>query len=219
MTTGRVVVDHMWENTLGSVVPALVYPQIKRVLDIVGGLVLLPVIALITAVAAIMIKCETRGPVFYRQQRTGVGGKSFTIVKLRTMTHGTPRCDLHAAYTRETDPRVTRVGRLLRKYRIDELPQVLNILRGEMSWIGPRPEAIELAEWYERDVSFYVYRHIVRPGISGWAQVTQGNVGAVDAARTKLEYDFFYIKHFSFWLDVVIFVKTLRTLLTGSGAR
>jgi lipopolysaccharide/colanic/teichoic acid biosynthesis glycosyltransferase len=108
---------------------------------------------------------------------------------------------------------------VLRRYRIDELPQVVNILRGEMSWIGPRPEAIQLSQWYEREVSFYLYRHIVRPGISGWAQVNQGNVAAVDAAREKLEYDFFYIKHFSFWLDLIIFVKTIRTILTCSGAR
>jgi lipopolysaccharide/colanic/teichoic acid biosynthesis glycosyltransferase len=117
------------------------------------------------------------------------------------------------------DKRITRVGRVLRDYRLDELPQIINILRGEMSWIGPRPEAVALAEWYEREVPFYVYRHIVRPGLSGWAQVHQGNVAAVDAARLKLEYDFFYIKHYSFWLDVVIVVKTLRTIFTRFGSR
>ena len=111
------------------------------------------------------------------------------------------------------------MGRFLRQYRLDELPQIINILRGDMSWIGPRPEAISLAEWYEREVPFYVYRHIVRPGITGWAQVHQGNVAAVDAARLKLEYDFFYIKHFSFWLDAVIVMKTLRTIVTGFGSR
>jgi lipopolysaccharide/colanic/teichoic acid biosynthesis glycosyltransferase len=123
------------------------------------------------------------------------------------------------AFTSERDSRVTWVGQYLRRYRLDELPQIINILRGEMSWIGPRPEAISLAEWYEREVPFYVYRHIVRPGISGWAQVHQGNVAAIDAARLKLEYDFFYIKNFSFWLDAVIVVKTLRTILTRFGTR
>jgi lipopolysaccharide/colanic/teichoic acid biosynthesis glycosyltransferase len=111
------------------------------------------------------------------------------------------------AYTQPNDDRITRVGRVLREYRIDELPQIINIVRGEMSWIGPRPEAVSLAEWYEREVPFYVYRHVVRPGISGWAQVHQGNVGAVDAARLKLEYDFFYIKNYSFWLDIVIVLR------------
>ena len=106
----------------------------------------------------------------------------------------------------------------MRQYRIDELPQVINILRGEMSWIGPRPEAESLAQKYEQEIPFYAYRHIVRPGISGWAQVHQGNVAAVDAARLKLEYDFFYIKHFSIWLDVVILIKSLRTIVTRFGA-
>jgi lipopolysaccharide/colanic/teichoic acid biosynthesis glycosyltransferase len=162
-----------------------------------------------------LIKLETSGPIFYCQRRTGLGGRPFTMFKLRTMTHKHDGGD----YTLPNDKRITRVGRFLRQYRIDELPQIINILRGDMSWIGPRPEAISLAEWYELEVPFYVYRHIVRPGITGWAQVHQGNVAAVDAARLKLEYDFFYIKHFSFWLDVVIVTKTLRTILTGFGSR
>jgi len=157
--------------------------------------------------------------VLFRQSRIGVGGKAFSIIKLRTMKHATAVEDVQAAYTQEADPRITRIGRFLRRRRIDELPQVINILRGEMSWIGPRPEAIQLSQWYEREVSFYIYRHIVRPGISGWAQVNQGNVAAFHAAREKLEYDFFYIKHFSFWIDLIIFVKSVRTILTCSGAR
>jgi lipopolysaccharide/colanic/teichoic acid biosynthesis glycosyltransferase len=105
-------------------------------------------------------------------------------------------------YTLKDDKRVTRIGHFLRRYRIDELPQVVNILRGDMSWIGPRPEAMELARWYERE-----------------AQVHHGNVAEVDAARLKLEYDFYYIKHFSYWLDVVIMIKIIRTILTRFGAR
>jgi lipopolysaccharide/colanic/teichoic acid biosynthesis glycosyltransferase len=124
-----------------------------------------------------------------------------------------------ADFTVEGDKRITRVGRFLRRHRIDELPQIINIIWGEMSWIGPRPEARSLAECYEREVPFYVYRHIVRPGISGWAQVHQGNVAAVDAARLKLEYDFYYIKHFSFWLDAVIVLKTVRAIATCFGSR
>jgi lipopolysaccharide/colanic/teichoic acid biosynthesis glycosyltransferase len=131
------------------------------------------------------------------------------------MTHGHGGGD----YTLESDERITRVGRFLRQYRIDELPQIVNILRGDMSWIGPRPEAMSLAGWYEREVPFYIYRHIVQPGITGWAQVHQGNVADLDAARRKLEYDFYYIKHFSFWLDAVIVIKTIRTILTRFGSR
>jgi len=172
-------------------------------------------VAVIIGICAIFIKLETSGPIFYCQRRMGMGGRLFTICKLRTMTHNHDG----DAYTRQDDKRVTRVGRFLRQYRIDELPQVINILRGDMSWIGPRPEAISLAEWYECEVPFYVYRHIVRPGLTGWAQVHQGNVAEVEAARLKLEYDFFYIKHFSFWLDAVIVAKTLRTIATGFGSR
>jgi lipopolysaccharide/colanic/teichoic acid biosynthesis glycosyltransferase len=213
--TGRVAVDHLWENTLGALVPALIYPQFKRLIDFLVALLLLPVVVVIIGACAIFIKCETPGPVFYCQRRTGIGGRPFTIFKLRTMV------EKHDgdAFTREDDKRVTRVGSFLRQYRIDELPQTINILRGDMSWIGPRPEVISLAEWYEREVPFYVYRHIVRPGLTGWAQVHQGNVAAVDAARLKLEYDFFYIKHFSVWLDAVIVLKTLRTIVTGFGSR
>jgi len=213
--TGRVPIDHLWENTLGAIVPALIYPQFKRIIDVFTAFLLSPVIALLVGACAILIKLESPGPVFYCQRRTGLGGHAFTMFKLRTMTDKHDGSD----FTLQDDKRVTRVGGFLRHYRLDELPQVINILRGDMSWIGPRPEAISLAEWYEREIPFYVYRHIVRPGISGWAQVHQGNVAAVDAARLKLEYDFFYIKHFSFWLDAVIVFKTLRTIVTGFGSR
>jgi lipopolysaccharide/colanic/teichoic acid biosynthesis glycosyltransferase len=213
--TGRVALDHLWENTLGAIVPALIYPQFKRIIDLLGVLLLLPIVVPIIGACAILIRRETPGPIFYCQQRTGLGGRPFTIFKLRTMTHKHDG----EAYTHKDDKRITRVGRFLRQYRIDELPQIINILRGDMSWIGPRPEVISLAEWYEREVPFYVYRHIVRPGLTGWAQVHQGNVAEVDAARLKLEYDFFYIKHFSFWLDAIIVLKTLRTIVTGFGSR
>jgi lipopolysaccharide/colanic/teichoic acid biosynthesis glycosyltransferase len=213
--SGRVVLDHLRENTLGAVVPSLIYPQFKRAIDFCIALLCLPVVATILGVCAILIKLDTPGPIFYCQRRAGFGGRPFTIFKLRTMTHN------HGGehYTLEGDKRITRVGRFLRQYRLDELPQVINILWGDMSWIGPRPEAISLAEWYEREVPFYIYRHIVRPGLSGWAQVHQGNVAAVDAARVKLEYDFYYIKHFSFWLDAVILLKTVRAIVTGFGSR
>jgi lipopolysaccharide/colanic/teichoic acid biosynthesis glycosyltransferase len=123
------------------------------------------------------------------------------------------------AMTGSADARITRVGAFLRRSRVDELPQMLNILRGEMSWIGPRPEAIPLSTWYEAELPFYHYRHIVRPGITGWAQVSQGHVTDLPDVLEKLHYDFYYIKNFSPWLDAIIFLKTLSIVVTGKGAR
>ena len=122
-------------------------------------------------------------------------------------------------FTKAGDARITRVGHFLRKYRVDELPQIFNILKGDMSWLGPRPEAVELADWYSTEIPFYIYRHAVRPGISGWAQVNQGNVAEVDAATLKLQYDFYYIKNFSPLLDLLIVIRTVGTILTGFGSR
>ena len=132
--------DHLWENTLGGVLPTLIYPQLKRGSDILAALLLAPLVALIIGVCAAWIKLDSPGPIFYRQRRTGLGGRPFTIFKLRTMTPA----EGGEAFTSEGDSRITRVGQYLRRYRLDELPQIINIFRGEMSWIGPRPEAASL---------------------------------------------------------------------------
>ena len=213
--TGRVRFRHYADNNFGALLPSLNYLRIKRLLDLVLVVLFAPFVIAILAVAAVLIRIDSRGPAIYTQLRRGFRGTPFVCYKLRTMRndHGGP------AYTSSEDDRVTRIGRFLRKWRIDELPQVLNIIRGEMSWIGPRPEAIELAAMYGAQVPFYDYRHAVRPGISGWAAVHQGNVALVEAARTKLEYDFYYIKYFSFWLDCLIALKTAQTVVTGFGSR
>ena len=122
-------------------------------------------------------------------------------------------------WAKRDDDRITPVGRFLRKTRIDELPQIFNILKWQMSWIGPRPEAEVLSIWYTSELPFYRYRHVVKPGISGWAQVNQGHVAEVDEVHLKLQYDFFYIKYFSPWLDLLILFRTVKTMLTGWGAR
>ncbi|HXG99935.1 MAG TPA: sugar transferase, partial [Sphingomicrobium sp.] len=124
-----------------------------------------------------------------------------------------------AAMTGDGDDRITRLGAFLRRSRIDELPQIFNILKGEMSWIGPRPEAAVLSSWYTGEIPFYRYRHVVRPGISGWAQVNQGHVAHVDEVHEKLQFDFYYIKYFSPWLDTLILFRTIKTILTGFGSR
>jgi lipopolysaccharide/colanic/teichoic acid biosynthesis glycosyltransferase len=121
--------------------------------------------------------------------------------------------------TGDGDPRITKVGKVLRRFRIDELPQIFNILKGEMSWIGPRPEAAVLSTWYTSELPFYRYRHVVKPGISGWAQVNQGHVAEIDEVHRKLQYDFYYIKYFSPWLDAVILFRTIKIMLTGYGAK
>ena len=213
--TGRVDIEHLSENTLGSLIPSSVYARLKCGLDILAALLVLPLIVLICAVAAVLIKLDSRGSVFFIQERVGYRGRTFRIYKLRTM-HAAAE---GALYTESGDLRITRVGAFLRKYRIDELPQVFNILKGEMSWIGPRPEAQALSEWYQREIAFYSYRHIVRPGITGWAQVNQGNVARPEVVKFKLHFDFYYIKNFSPWLDFVIFAQTIRTVLTGFGSR
>jgi lipopolysaccharide/colanic/teichoic acid biosynthesis glycosyltransferase len=167
------------------------------------------------AILALLIRLESPGPAIFSQTRVGYQGRRFVCYKLRTM-----RMDLAGpAYTEEADPRITRFGRLLRKWRFDELPQVFNVLKGEMSWIGPRPESISLARDYERTIPNYAYRHAVRPGISGWAAVHQGNVALTNAATIKLEYDFYYLKNFSVWLDFLTMLMSLRTIITGFGHR
>lgn len=213
--TGKVRFNTEADNNFGALLPSLTYLRLKRIFDLVGAIVLLPIVALIIIPALISIKLDSPGPLFFKQTRMGYRGRPFTCYKLRTM-----RCDQDGpAFTLQGDPRVTRWGKFLRKWRIDELPQVINIVKGEMSWIGPRPEAIELAAYYSANVPFYDYRHAVRPGISGWAAVHQGNVGEVESAREKLEYDFYYIKYFSFWLDVLIVFKTIQTIWSGFGSR
>ncbi|MEJ8572855.1 sugar transferase [Microbaculum marinum] len=215
MLSGTVQIEHLSENTLGSLLPSSIYLRFKRALDLLAVAAVAPLALAMAGACALAIVLEDGRPVLFRQQRMGFRGAVFTIFKFRTMRCGIPGKE----YTEADDERITGVGRFLRRYRFDELPQIVNIFKGEMSWIGPRPEALALSEWYESQIPFYSYRHIVRPGITGWAQVHQGNVAEVMAATGKLHYDFYYIKYFSPWLDLLIAAKTVRTVLTGFGAR
>jgi lipopolysaccharide/colanic/teichoic acid biosynthesis glycosyltransferase len=218
--TGRVEIDHLSENSFGSLVPARGYFHLKTVIDWLFALAVLPLLSPIMLIAALAIRLEGGGPVLFRQVRIGHRGRRFTVTKFRTMRTGENSDDARsAAMTDDLDPRVTRVGAFLRRSRIDELPQIFNILRAEMSWIGPRPEAEVLSHWYVGELPFYRYRHVVKPGISGWAQVNQGHVAEVAEVHRKLQYDFYYIKYFSPWLDVLILFKTVRTMVNGFGAR
>lgn len=214
--TGRVQINHLSENIFGNLLPSAYYLGLKRLIDFFAALLLLPIVIPVLLIACLAIKLDSEGSAFYNQTRMGYQGRTFTMYKLRSM-----RSDMKGrGFTEgEDDPRITRVGAFIRKYRIDELPQIFNVLKGEMSFIGPRPESIDLSTWYEKEVPFFSYRHVVRPGISGWAQVKQGYAAEVDGMTLKLQYDFYYIKHCSFWLDILISAQTIKTIFSGFGAR
>lgn len=215
--TGRVRIKHMHENDFGSLLPSYIYSILKRIIDIVLVLLLLPIVLPIMFVTAIAIKIESHGKIMFIQKRVGQGGREFNIYKFRSMYQDSEK---HGAqFACNNDARITRVGKLIRKIRIDELPQLFNVLKGDMSLIGPRPEQKIFVEQFELNIPFYNYRHIVKPGISGWAQVMQGYTANEDDTKIKIEYDFYYIKNFSIWLDILIFFKTIKTMITGFGAR
>jgi sugar transferase (PEP-CTERM system associated) len=191
---------------------------LKRGLDVALSLALL-ILTLPTLIfAALAIRFHNDGPIFYRQLRVGRGGRSFDIYKFRTM-----RVDaetrLGPQWAVQDDARVTRVGRFLRRTRIDELPQILNVLKGEMSFVGPRPERPFFVERLAADIPFYAERHRVRPGITGWAQVKHPYGASIEDARGKLSYDLYYIKNFSFLFDLHIILRTVQAVLVGTGAR
>lgn len=216
MFSGKVRVEHLSENEFGSLIPSPLYSFVKRGLDLLMVAVLLPLLLPVFLVTGLLIKLDSSGPVFFIQERLGFRGKCFRVFKFRSMY-----TDIKGkGFTDgEHDPRITKVGKVIRKFRIDELPQLFNVIKGDMSFIGPRPESKQLADWYEDAVPFFSYRHVVRPGISGWAQVNQGYAAEVEGMKEKLQYDFYYIKHFSLWLDILIVFKTIRTVVTGFGAR
>ncbi|AZG13634.1 MULTISPECIES: exopolysaccharide biosynthesis polyprenyl glycosylphosphotransferase [Cupriavidus] len=216
MLTGRVGLDHIDENFFDDYADHYLFDYIKRLIDIVAVVVLAPLAVPVGLAVALAVSLETEGGALFRQRRVGLFGKPFTMLKFRSMG-----VDRHAPaqFALRQDPRVTRVGRVIRKYRLDEIPQLWNVLVGDMSFIGPRPEQVPMVEEFSETIAYYPYRHLVRPGLSGWAQVQQGYVGTHAETVTKLSYDLYYVKHCSFALDLLIAVKTVRTLLTGYGAR
>lgn len=217
--TGRVELEQLSENSFGSLVPARGYFHLKAVMDFVFAVLVLPIVLPVMAVIAVAIRLDSKGPAIFRQKRVGYAGRDIIVYKFRTMRPVEIDDKRRAAMTVDDDDRITRIGRTLRNLQIDELPQIFNILKWEMSWIGPRPEAEVLSVWYTSELPFYRYRHVVKPGISGWAQVNQGHVAEVGEVHRKLQYDFYYIKYFSPWLDLLIFLRTIKTMLTGFGSR
>jgi len=165
---------------------------------------------------ALAIKLDSKGSIYFYQKRFGLNGRRFTLLKFRTMTEKARKEG--AAWTTKDDVRVTRVGKILRKYRIDELPQLINVFRGEMALVGPRPEAIELVALFKREIPFYEYRYLVKPGLTGWAQVNYINTSSIDGALEKLQYDLYWIKNCSLWLHFRVLLRSVRVVLTGYGS-
>lgn len=214
--SGRVKINRMSENNIGSLLPTPMYERVKLLMDWVIVLITLPIVIPVCLVTAMLVSLESPGPIIYCQTRVGQGNKPFTIYKFRSM-----RFDREASqqFAGENDPRITRFGKVIRKLRIDELPQFFNVIKGEMSLIGPRPEQPAFVEEFDRRIPFYSYRHVVKPGITGWAQVRHGYAADADATQIKIEHDFYYIKNCSLYLDLMVVFLTIKTMLTGFGAR
>lgn len=189
----------------------------KRIFDVTASALLLVLTAPLIVLFALLVKLDSKGPAFFRQTRVGLFGQPFDVIKLRSM-----RTDAEAAgaqWATKDDPRVTRIGRFIRKVRIDELPQVWSVLRGEMSFVGPRPERPEFVAELEEHLPYYAERHMVKPGITGWAQINYPYGASIADSRNKLEYDLYYAKNYTPFLDLLILLQTLRVVLWHEGAR
>ncbi|MDQ4419525.1 TIGR03013 family PEP-CTERM/XrtA system glycosyltransferase [Sphingobium sp. DEHP117] len=190
----------------------------KRFFDLSVSAILLLLTAPLIVLAALLVKLDSKGPAFYRQKRVGLYGQEFWITKLRTMRTDA-EVDGQAVWAEKDDPRITRLGYWLRKLRIDELPQCWVVLKGDMSFVGPRPERMQFVKDLEKDLRFYAERHMVKPGITGWAQINYPYGASLEDARHKLEYDLYYAKNYTPFLDILILLQTVRVILWHDGAR
>ena len=216
--SGRISLSHLANSSIDEVKTQYpTYPPIKRIFDLLFIIALSPIIFLVMAIIAIAIRTEGIGPVIFVQERVGYRNQLFKMYKFRSMSNFSENHE--TKFTGKDDQRITNTGRILRKHRLDELPQLINVLNGKMSLIGPRPEQQDFVTEYSQTIAFYPYRHSVKPGITGWAQVSQGYTSSEESTRKKLEHDFYYIKHVSPWLDLLILIKTFNTILGGYGSR
>lgn len=191
---------------------------IKRVTGFITAGVLLLLASPLIGIAALAIKLDSKGPVFFKQDRCGMGSRPFNLLKFRSMIHNA-EASCGPCWATDDDWRITRVGKILREYRLDEFPQIWNVLKGEMSFVGPRPERPEFVEKLSDMLPYYSQRHTVKPGITGWAQVSYGYGSSVEDALEKLKYDLFYVKNMSLAMDVIIMLKTVKIVLLKTGAR
>ncbi len=219
--TGRVDLDTVNPSWLifsdGFSSGRMLSAAFKRLFDVIVSVALLAATLPVVVLFALLVKLDSRGPAFFRQTRVGLYGEPFNLIKLRSM-----RIDAEAAgaqFAQENDPRVTRIGRFIRKVRIDELPQAWTVLKGHMSFVGPRPERPEFASELERQLPYYAERHMTKPGITGWAQINYPYGASIEDSRHKLEYDLYYAKNYSPFLDLIILLQTLRVVIWREGAR
>lgn len=219
--SGKIEVENLYPSWLvfgegfrRSTVFVAVRRALSILISLVGLILSLPLLPLIV----LAIRLDSRGPVFYTQTRVGKGGNLFKVVKFRTMRQNA-EAENGPQWAGDKDPRVTRVGKFLRAARLDEIPQLWCVLKGDMAFVGPRPERPEFIEWLTKEIPYYGVRHMVRPGITGWAQVKYKYGATVDDAREKLQYDLFYIKNASIGLDLLIMFQTIKTVLLARGAQ
>jgi sugar transferase (PEP-CTERM system associated) len=219
--SGRIEVEHLypsWFIFAGGFRLTTVKRIMRRIMNFTAALIGLAFALPLLPFIALAVKLGSKGPVLYRQQRVGRGGEVFHCYKFRTMRQDA-EADTGATWATDDDPRITRVGKILRSSRLDEIPQLWCVLKGDMHFVGPRPERPEFVEWLSREIPYYGMRHIVRPGITGWAQVSYKYGNTLDDAREKLQYDLFYIKNASLGLDLLIFFQTIKIVLLGRGAK
>jgi sugar transferase (PEP-CTERM system associated) len=217
---GKILTDYVRPSVLifaASPMHHTIQIWLKRLLDIVVAIVLLILTLPVMLCAAVLIKLTSKGPILYNHDRVGLGGRSFTIWKFRSMRTDAEKDGIRWAAA--NDDRVTPFGRIMRKARIDELPQLINVLKGDMSMVGPRPERPHFVRKLKHEIPFYDLRHTMRPGLSGWAQVRYQYGASVEDAHEKLRYDLYYVKNYSLFLDLTILLETTKVVLFGSGAR
>jgi sugar transferase (PEP-CTERM system associated) len=219
--SGRIEVEQLYPSWLifadgfrfssGFIILRRLFSTMVAAVGLLLALPLLPFVVL-------AVKLDSKGAVFYRQKRVGLGGSQFYCYKFRTMREDA-EADTGATWATDDDPRITRVGAFLRTSRLDEIPQLWCVLKGDMAFVGPRPERPEFVEWLSKEIPYYGVRHAVRPGITGWAQVQYKYGNTLQDAREKLQYDLFYIKNASLGLDMLIMFQTIKIVLLGRGAQ
>jgi exopolysaccharide biosynthesis polyprenyl glycosylphosphotransferase len=189
----------------------------KRIFSLLFSSILLILFLPVILLFMLLIKLDSKGPIFYKQERVGQDGRTFMLVKFRSMKKDAEK-ETGPVWAQDSDSRITRIGRLMRTMRLDELPQLYNIFRGDMSLVGPRPERPHFVQQLSESIPYYPLRHAVKPGITGWAQVSYGYGNTIDHAVEKLQYDLFYIKNMSWMLDALIVLETVKTVLVRKGS-